>query len=192
MRSRSEFIKRKVVAAILDAPSDQQGNWGMSDEFRRGEEHFQDISAVIDQLGGRFPGTPIFLVGTSRGSVSVAALGARFGSKVAGIVMTSTMFRAASPKSSEPGPGLSGFDFASIHVPALIVHHVSDQCVVTPYGDAARLSDRFPLVTVFGGKSPQSGPCDAFSAHGYFGREAETVEEIVNWMLKKPFRSEVK
>jgi hypothetical protein len=63
---------------------------------------------------------------------------------------------------------------------------------VTPYSDAARLADRYPLVTVFGGKPPQSNRCDAFSQHGFFGKEAETVEEIANWMLKKPFRTGVK
>jgi hypothetical protein len=48
------------------------------------------------------------------------------------------------------------------------------------------------LVTVFGGSAAQSGRCEAFSQHGFYGKEAETVAEIVNWMLKKPFRSEVK
>jgi predicted alpha/beta-hydrolase family hydrolase len=192
VRSRSEFIKRNVVAAILDAPSDQQRNWGMTDEFRRGELHFTDISVVIDDLGKRFSGEPIFLVGTSRGSVSAAALGARFGQEIAGVVLTSSMFRPADKKSSEPGPGLSGFDFSSIKAPTLIVHHVSDQCEVTPYGDAARLSDQFPLITVFGGDGPQSQPCDPYSAHGFFKREGETVEQIVNWMLKKEYREQVK
>jgi hypothetical protein len=187
VRSRVEFVKRGVIAAIVDAPSDQQRNWGMSDEFRRGDVHFTDISAVVDDLGKRFPDVPSFLIGTSRGSVSVAALGAKFGHRVAGIVLTATMFRPASRKSKEPGPGLSGFDFASITIPALLVHHVSDQCEFTQYSDAARLSDQHALVTVFGGATPQSGPCDPFSAHGFFGKESETVEQIVNWMLKKPF-----
>jgi hypothetical protein len=48
------------------------------------------------------------------------------------------------------------------------------------------------LVTVFGGAAPRSGPCDAFSQHGFLGKESETVEEIVNWMLKKPMREEIK
>jgi hypothetical protein len=87
---------------------------------------------------------------------------------------------------------LSGFDFRTIKVPVLLVHHVSDPCVVTPYGDAARLSDKHPLISVFGGSLPQSGPCDPFSAHGFFGKESETVEQIVNWMLKRPFQHEVK
>lgn len=192
VRSRAEFVKRGGVAAIVDAPSDQQAGWGMGDEFRLGAAHFTDISAVVKDLATRFPDVPLFLIGTSRGSISVAALGARFDQRIAGVVLTSSMFRAAGRKSKEPGPGLSAFDFASIKLPALIVHHVGDQCEATPYSDAARLSDKFPLITVYGGAAPQSGPCDAFSAHGYLGKESETVAEIVNWMLKKPFREEVK
>ena len=192
VHSRREFTNRGVTAAIVDAPTDQQRNWGMTDEFRRGEHHFTDMTAVVEDLAKRFSGTALFLVGTSRGSVSGAALGARFGEKVAGVVLTASMFRPAGRKSNEPGPGLSGFDFARIKTPMLIVHHVSDWCEVTPYGDAARLSEKFPLITVFGGSSPQSGPCDPLSAHGFFGRESETVAEIVNWMLKKPFLHEVK
>jgi len=192
VRSRNEFIKRGVVSAIIDAPVDQRGGWGMTDEFRRGDLHLTDIAAVVNDLGKRFPGVPIFLVGTSRGSVSAAALGARLAGKVAGIVLTASMFRPAGRKSNEPGPGLSGFDFASIKVPVIFVHHVGDQCEVTPYSDAARLTDTYPLVTVFGGTPPQSGRCDAFSQHGFFGKEPETVEQIVNWMLKKPINYEVK
>ena len=192
VRSRAEFVKRGVIAAIIDAPSDQQGGWGMSDEFRLGDAHFTDISAVIEDLDKRFSGVPVFLIGTSRGTISAAALGARLGPRPAGAILTSTMFRQAPRKSKEPGPGLSNFDFATIKIPVLFTHHVSDQCEVTPYSDAARLSDKYPLITVYGGAPPQSGPCDAFSAHGYLGKESETVEQIVNWMLKKPFLHEVK
>jgi len=192
VRSRAEFVKRGVAAAILDVPSDQQSGWGMSDEFRLGDAHFNDMSAVIEDLEKRFPGLPLFLVGTSRGTISAAALGARLGQRAAGAVLTSTMFFQTPRNSKEPGQGLSQFDFSTIKVPLLFVHHVSDQCVSTPYGDAARLSDRYPLITVFGGSSPTSGPCDAFSQHGFLGKESETVEEIVNWMLKKPMREEVK
>jgi len=192
VRSRAEFVKRGVAAAIIDAPSDQQSGWGMSDEFRLSDLHFSDISAVIDDLSKRFSGVPVFLIGTSRGTISAAALAARLGSRPAGAVLTSTMFRQASRKSKEPGPGLSNFDFETIKIPVLFTHHVGDQCEVTPYGDAARLSDKYPLITVYGGAPPQSGPCDAFSAHGYLGKESETVEQIVNWMLKKPFLHEVK
>jgi len=191
VRSRSEFIKRGVIAAIIDAPSDYQSGGGMSDEFRLGADHFADISAVVTDLAKRFPKTPIFLVGTSRGTISAAALGARFGQQVAGVVLTATLFRQSSGRAGESGPGLSRFDFGTIKVPVLFVHHVNDQCAVTPYGDAARLVDKYPLVSVLGGRPPESGPCDALSAHGFLGKESETVEQIVNWMLKKPFRDKV-
>jgi hypothetical protein len=187
VRTRGEFVKRGIIATIVDAPSDRQGGWGMSDEFRLGEEHFTDISAVVADLGKRFPGMPIFFVGTSRGTISAAALGVRSGQQAAGVVLTSTMFRKAGAKSNEPGPGLSGFDFATIKLPLLFAHHVSDQCGVTPYVGAARLVDKYPLISVLGGRAPESGPCDPFSAHGFFGKEPETVEQIVNWMLKNPF-----
>jgi hypothetical protein len=192
VRSRGEFVKRGVVAVIVDAPSDYQGGGGMSDDFRLGADHFTDITAVVADIGKRFPSLPIFLVGTSRGTISAAALGARFGSQLAGVVLTSTVFRQSSGRAGESGRGLSRFDFGTIKIPVLFAHHVSDQCGVTPYGDAARLADKYPLISVFGGRPPESGPCDPFSAHGYFGKESETVEEIVNWMMKKPFHQEVR
>jgi hypothetical protein len=192
VRSRAEFVKRGVVSVIVDAPSDQQGSWGMSDEFRLGDAHLADISAVIGDIEKRFPKMPLFLVGTSRGTISAAALSEKVGQRAAGAVLTATMFRQAPKNSKEPGPGLSKFDFQTISVPLLFVHHVSDQCASTPYSDAARLSDKYPLISVFGGPLPQSGPCDAFSQHGFLGKESETVEQMVNWMLKKPFREEVK
>src|SRR5688572_15123882 len=74
VRSRAEFVKRGVVAAIVDAPSDQQSGWGMSDEFRLGNEHLSDISRIIDDLAKRFLEVPLFLIGTSRGTISGAAL----------------------------------------------------------------------------------------------------------------------
>ena len=192
VRSRSEFIKRGITAVILDAPSDQQNGWGMSDDFRLSVEHFRDMSVVVDDLRKRLPAAPLFLVGTSRGSISAAALAARFGEEIAGVVLTATMFRQAPRNSPQPGPGLSRFDFAAIRRPLLFVHHVSDECASTPYGDAARLAERYPLISVVGGLPPQSGPCDAFSQHGFLGKEADTVEEIVNWMTQKPHRPDVK
>ena len=192
VRSRAEFVRRGVIAAIVDAPSDQQRGWGMSDEFRLGADHAVDINAVIEDLKKRLPNTPIFLIGTSRGTISAAALAARLKSSIAGTVLTATMFRPAGARSNEPGPGLSKFDFASISVPLLFAHHVSDQCQYTPYGDAARYSEKYPLITVWGGLPPESAPCEARSQHGFLGKESETVEQIVNWMLKKQFLYEVK
>lgn len=186
VRVRAEFVRRGVIAAIVDAPSDQQRGDGMGDDFRLGPEHFTDISAVIADLKSRFPEKPVFLIGTSRGTISAAALGARAGDQVAGVILTSTLFSRAG--SSPSKQGLSRFDFATIKVPLLFVHHVSDQCQFTQYADAQAQSSKYPLISVVGGSTPKSGPCDPFAQHGFYGKESETVEEIVHWMLKRPYK----
>jgi hypothetical protein len=123
--------------------------------------------------------------------VSAAAVGARLGDVVAGAVLTSSMFRETGPRSPERGPGLSRFDFGTLKVPALLVHHRSDECYVSPYSDAHLLSKRFPLISVGGGSPAQAAACQALSPHGYIGREAETVDAIVKWMLGQPYRREI-
>jgi len=71
------------------------------------------------------------------------------------------------------------------------VHHREDGCEFTPYSSAASLGGRYTLVSVVGGKPPESGPCEPLAAHGYFGKEAETVDAIAGWMLEKPFAKEI-
>jgi hypothetical protein len=184
VRSRRLFTGSGIVAAVMDAPSDQ--SHGMSDEFRLGSAHAEDIGRAVADLKSRFPGLPVFLVGTSRGTISAASAGQRLGPVVAGVVLTSTIFLATRRQ-----PGLSGFDFASIPLPLLFVHHMEDGCDYTPYSAAKQLADRFPVVSVSGGRPPQSNPCEAMSAHGFLGREADTVDAIAKWMLKQPYPLEI-
>jgi len=184
VRTRQLFAGQAVAAAVMDAPSDQPA--GMDDQFRLGEAHTQDIEKVVADVKKRFPGLPVFLVGTSRGTVSAASAGKRLGKEIDGVVLTSTLFLA-----NKRQQGLSNFDYSTIPSPLLFVHHVNDGCNVTPYASAKRLSDRFPLVSVSGGLPPQSEPCEAMSAHGYIGKEPETVEAIAKWMLKQPYPREI-
>jgi hypothetical protein len=180
VRSRRLFTGSGIVAAVMDAPSDQ--SHGMSDEFRLGNAHAEDIGRVVADLKSRYPGLPVILVGTSRGTISAASAGRRLGPVVDGVALTSTLFLA-----SRRQPGLSGFDFSSIPVPLLFVHHVDDRCDYTPYSAAMRLADRYPVVSVSGGLPAQSTACEAMSAHGFLGREADAVEAIAKWMLKQPY-----
>ncbi len=186
VRSRGEFVKNGVIAVVFDAPSDQSG--GMNDTFRLGEQHATDVAAVIAELKKRHPALPFFVVGTSRGTVSAASLGRRMPDKLAGTVLTASLFIAGSRAGQQ---GLSGFDFASIKPRLLFAHHKQDGCTYTPYRSAAAQTGRFPLISVSGGLPAQSPPCDALSEHGFLGREGETVEAIVNWMLEKPYQKEI-
>jgi len=184
VRTRRLLAASGVAAVVLDAPSDQPS--GMDDGFRLGGAHTEDIGKVVADLKTRFPGVPVFLVGTSRGTISAASAGSRLGTAVDGVVLSATLFLA-----SRRQPGLSGFDFSSIPVPLLFVHHVDDGCDYTPHSAAKRLADRYPVVSVSGGLPPQSKPCEAMSAHGFLGREADTVDAIAKWMLKQPYPREI-
>jgi len=184
VRSRRLFAGHGIVAAVMDAPSDQPR--GMEDNFRLGGSHAEDIGRVVAELRTRFPGLPVFLVGTSRGSISAAYAGRRLDRKVDGVVLTASVFLATRRQ-----PGLSGFDFSSIPVPLLLVHHVDDGCEYSPHHAAKRLADRYPLISVSGGPPAQSKPCEAMSPHGFLGREADTVDAIAKWMLKQPHPREI-
>jgi hypothetical protein len=180
-RSRRDFVRNGVLPVILDTPSDARS--GVGDEYRVGAEQTTDARAVLAELRKRFPGVPIYILTTSRSSITGAHVGRALGDEIAGVVLTSSMF--ASPHGR--WPVITGFDFGAIKSRLLFVHHKGDGCVATPYSEAARLGERFPLISVSGGKSAESGPCEPFSAHGYFGKEAETVDAISAWILNKPF-----
>ena len=181
VRTRGMFRDAEVAVAIADSPSDQQ-RAGMDDGFRTSRAHVEDIAAVVKDLRSRFPLAKIFLVGTSRGTLSAAYVGRSLGDQVDGVVLTSTLFYGG-----RRGIGLSGFDFAAIKAPLLFVHHVHDGCAVCPYRDAERLGTRFPLISVSGGKPAETDACEPFSAHGYYGKEAQTVQAVKDWMLGRPY-----
>lgn len=185
-RARREFVAAGIQPVILDNPTDQQAGPGMSDAFRRSPEHGADLRAVIAEVKKRFPGRPVFLVTTSRSTISGAYQARALGGELAGVVLSSSLFRERN------APVLAAFDFSSAALPLLFVHHRADACPATPYYDAERLGARFPLVSVSGGKPPETGSCDPLSPHGYFGKEAETVAAIAAWMLGEPYAREIR
>jgi len=183
VRSRQRFVANGVAVALVDVPSDVNG---MADDFRAGRRHADDVANVAADLERRFAGARVFLVGTSRGTVSAAHVGVALSARLAGVVLSSSVFNA-----TRGGVGLAGFDYQRIRVPLLLVHHVEDACHATPYFAARALAQTYPLVSVKGGKEPKSGPCDPFSPHGFFGKEAETVQAMTQWMLGQPFVTEI-
>jgi len=180
VRTRDPFRDRELAVALVDVPSDQQG--GMDDGFRTGGEHSEDIAAVVKDLRSRFSSAKVFLVGTSRGTLSAAHVGRALGGAVDGVVLTSSVLW-----SGRRGTSLSRFDFGAIKAALLFVHHAEDGCRVCPYSAAESLGRTYPLITVRGGKPAEAGVCQGLSAHGYFGKESETVAAIKSWMLGRPY-----
>lgn len=188
-RSRREFIRNGVLPVILDNPSDQRSGDGMSDSFRAGAAHATDVRTIVAEMKRRHPGLPVFVVGTSRSTVSAAYLAVALEPELAGVVLTSSLFFGDIRARQSV---LAGFNWSKVKIPLLLVHHEDDGCGATPYFEAERLARRFPLVSVSGGKPAQSGPCDPLSQHGFFGKEAETVDAITAWMLGRPFSKDIR
>jgi len=185
IRIREQLVDADIAEAIVDAPSDKLPQ-GMDDAFRLGPEHLADIRALIVDLKQRYPDAKIYLVGTSRGTISAAALAAKLGDSVQGVALSSSV-----TNSNKVGDGLSHFDFKTIRIPLLFIHHRDDACSISPYHNVERISNKQSLISVSGGDPPQSGPCEPMSPHGYFGREAPVVKALKNWMLGREFAREI-
>ena len=181
VRSRDLFAGKGFLVAVIDTPSDQTAGLG---GFRLSPEHATDIAAVVGWLGQAAP-VPVWLVGTSRGSIS-AALGAALAPGVHGLVLTSSVTRDAP---AQPG-SVFAVDLARIAVPTLVVNHRDDGCFVAVPGDAQHLLDalaRAPIkeAQLYDGGAPaRTKPCEALSPHGYFGIEPQVVAGISDWIKR--------
>jgi len=185
------FVDGETAVAIVDAPSDQWGI-GYTPKFRKSDAHATDVGNIVKDLRARFPQAKIFLVGTSQGTTSAAYTGKALGDEIDGVVLTASVFeRAPSSWGYLSDSNLSDFDLSKISAPLLIVHHVDDKCVVTPYSAAAKLSGRYPFISVRGGDPVQDKGCGPRGPHGFLGREAQVATEIKNWMHGRPYKTEI-
>lgn len=181
VRSRALFARAGVLALTIDAPSDRRGS-GLED-FRDSTEHRTDVAAVI-RWARTHASAPIWLIGTSRGTVSVAHLSAA-DLDIDGAVLSASV--------TDPGnrdrPTALDADLRRVRVPVLLAHHAKDDCYVTPPEGVDLLRaelKRAPKVKILmfrGGRPPISKPCQARSEHGFFGIEDKVVGAIVAWMV---------
>ncbi len=187
VRSRKLFQEQGNITVVIDAPTDKLAS-GLY-RFRDSEDHAQDVAAVIRHLRARFD-RPIWLVGTSRGTESVANAAVRLEADLPdGIVLTSSMLRY-----NKKGPSLLSMKLDKITVPTLIVHHKSDDCKVTPYDKVASLrggltsSPKVDILEYQGGE-PEGDVCSAYHYHGYRGIEESVVKDISDWIKAYSLRA---
>ncbi len=192
IRQQPHFHAAGLVTALVDAPSDHQGQEGLG-EFRIDPDHAADIGKVIADLRHR-TGLPVWLVGTSRGAISAANAAARLtGAHAAdGLVLTSPV-TAGLEGARKPWVAHSVFslDLDAIRMPVLVVVHAEDKCVRTPPDLADKIaaettSPREQTVTVSGGPgwSGETGvkACRGKSPHGFLEQEAEVAAGIARFI----------
>ena len=188
VRSRGLFAREGLYVAVLDAASDRQD--GMNGAVRLSQQHADDIQKVIADVRDRTH-VPIWLVGTSAGTLSAANAGARLSGTASaprGIVLTSTMTQLDA--AGHCGKSVYDAALGRITIPVLIVSHADDGCECSPGTAAAgeallaalRTSPAKEHKIFTGGNAPLSGPCDARAQHGYFGIEASVVKDIADWI----------
>lgn len=182
IRSRETFASAGFHVALMGNPSDHRA---LTPEFRASAEHAQDLRATLQDLARR-SALPVWLVGTSQGTISAAAGALALGPQaVAGVVLSSSI--------SMPQPGGSVPDLAleRITVPVLVYQHAQDACRITPASGARRLlprltqSPRTHYWEVTGGGPPHnfgSEACGAQHYHGFLGMEAQAVADITGWI----------
>jgi pimeloyl-ACP methyl ester carboxylesterase len=180
IRSKDLFAQAGLNVALMGNPSD---NPRLSPAFRRSPEHVGDVAAVVADLKAR-SNAPVWLVGTSQGTISAAAAAVGLGHSVQGVVLTSTL------TGSQAGGSVSDLPVESLTVPVLLHQHAQDACVVTPPQLSRRLLARLigspvtKYMEVEGGKNPTGSPCEAFHYHGYVGIESDVVRQIANWIFQ--------
>lgn len=186
VRTRKLFADHGFVVAVIDSPPDYKK---MNAIWRMSPEHAEDIHAVVQALKKDF-NLPLWVIGTSMGTFSAPNAAIRLGSEVNGLVLTSSITRSRKKwkiYSSHPN-AIINMDLGKITVPTLIVAHKEDGCDITPAADAEKLRNAFinaPKVEIkyfSGGKYPISKPCNALSAHGYYGIEDEVVKAIAEFI----------
>jgi len=186
VRTRNKFAARNFMTAVVDVPSDFKGVDGILG-WRATETHAQDLQKIMSTLRQKAD-VPLWLVGTSRGTISAANAAARLQENGAdGLVLTATVVTAGGRN-----PGYIG-DVAldKIQIPTMIVHHDEDDCVVCEFYEAKRLpaeltnAPKVEFVAFSGGKQAKSGSCGPLSEHGFFGLEDSVVDTISTWILAR-------
>jgi pimeloyl-ACP methyl ester carboxylesterase len=176
LRVRGALAAGGLNVAVVDAPSDRRS--GLDPHFRASAEHAKDIAAAVAFVKEKAD-LPVWLVGTSNGSISAANGAVRLGpAQIAGAVLTSSVWTG----------GMSLVPYSQIAVPVLVVHNRDDGCAWASFAGAelaltqlanAPAKDFLP---VSGGIS-KSRPCDALAPHGYYGIEGQVVPQMITWIV---------
>jgi pimeloyl-ACP methyl ester carboxylesterase len=178
VRTRERFAAAGLDVAIVGRPSDRAQ---LDILFRKSPEHVEDLRHVVERLRADL-GKPVWLVGTSLGTISAAAAAIALGDAIDGVVLTSSVTAPRSPGAVE------NLDLDRIRVPVLVVHHRRDACRLTPPEQAQSIIDGLAhapqkkLVLLDGGADARGDPCEALHWHGFIGMEREAVDAIVDFI----------
>lgn len=180
LRIRDRLLDAGILLVYPDTPSDKSGGYN---NFRSDPRHAEDGRAIVAWTH-KLSTTPIFVIGTSRGTISAAYIAAHLETEViAGVALTSSVTRT-----SRSLGAIDGGMLAAIQAPTLVIANKGDLCSVTPPDDVPFLlnglknAPRKASVLLSGGLPPIAGPCEGKAAHGFYGLEDEATKALIDWM----------
>lgn len=178
IRSRQRFFEQGFNVFALGRPSDHTELDGV---FRTSAEHLEDLRSVVWFLK-ESAGKPVWLVGTSAGTLSAAHGAIGLEDAIAGVVLTSsiTSFQVTGAPARQA--------LERVRVPVLVMHHRQDACrhsLANGTSWIMRGLSAAPvkkLVMVDGGHDPTGPVCEPLHWHGFINMEDEAVAAIAEWI----------
>jgi hypothetical protein len=178
VRTRALWVQRGYAVLIPDTV-DRANLRGLRSSPRYAALVLDLVRVAHEKATG-----PVFLLGTSQGSIAAMNGAAHAPSgAIAGVVLTESVSRMGGS-----GETVFSADPQDVRAPALVVANQDDQCNVAPPEDAPRIaaamkhSASVRVLSVAGGVQQSRRPCGSLSPHGYFGIEPEVISQIDRWM----------
>ena len=178
VRSAPYFTANGFNVAIFGRPSDSED---LDYADRISDSHMVDVRKVLDFVKTQSV-APVWVLGTSRGTISAAATAIHVQGDIAGLVLTSSVVNYKKP-GAVPKQHL-----AAIKVPLLVFHHVKDACIHCRPDEVSAAFKGFhnapvkKLIFVDGGANPTGDVCAGLHHHGFIGMEREAVDTISAWI----------
>lgn len=153
----------------------------------RGLRSSPEYARLVDSLiafAHEHVAAPVFLLGTSQGSIAAMNGAAHAGhGSLNGVILTESV-------SVIGGSHETVFDAdpQAVRIPALVVANQDDRCDVAPPAMASKIAAAMShnsdvkVATVSGGVTRSSKDCGSLTPHGYYGIENQVVSLIDNWM----------
>lgn len=182
VRTRQDWVARDYAVLIPDTIA-QENLRGA----RSSPGYGKLISDLVAYAHSHVP-APVFLIGTSQGTIAAMNGAARARPKsISGVVLTESV--------SLPGRRSAETVFdanpSDVRVPALVVANRDDACNVAPPEMAHRIvaamthAPNARVLTVTGGLKQSAKACGSLSPHGYYGIESQVVNSIASWLREQ-------
>ena len=183
VRTRGMFHGHGMATAVVTSPRDMKN----LKHNRNTAEYATDVENVMAHLRGRFAGVPIWMHGTSRGTISITLTITKFknpANKPDGIVLSASV-----TEDNSSGDDVFKGELGAITAAALVIHHEGDLCHVTPPADAPKLLKALDnakpkklIMISGGGESARGGDCQAKTHHGFIDVEQKTIDAMATWI----------